>query len=134
MLQWHCHLRQWDTWSCLGITHPLFPSLHACMHACILCQQWLLWRTDMPLCSNRSSGPDGLSCDVRKHFVWGWARSANKSGLPLDVAQQVGSVGAGATAARAKAAVVAAAAVGSGSAVVTIAADTVGAAQAPSAP
>ncbi|GIL62973.1 hypothetical protein Vafri_17137 [Volvox africanus] len=31
---------------------------------------------------------DIFFCDVRKHYIWDWARKANKSGLPLDVAQQ----------------------------------------------
>ena len=26
---------------------------------------------------------------MRKHFIWEWARGANRSGLPVDVAQQV---------------------------------------------
>ncbi|EFJ43341.1 hypothetical protein VOLCADRAFT_106918 [Volvox carteri f. nagariensis] len=38
----------------------------------------------------RMSGNDLFFCDVRKHYIWDWAKRANKSGLPLDVAQQVG--------------------------------------------
>ncbi|PNW78714.1 hypothetical protein CHLRE_09g387652v5 [Chlamydomonas reinhardtii] len=36
----------------------------------------------------KTAGPDLWFCDVRKHFIWEWARGANRSGLPVDVAQQ----------------------------------------------
>ncbi|GFR46627.1 hypothetical protein Agub_g8232 [Astrephomene gubernaculifera] len=32
--------------------------------------------------------PNLWFCDVRKHFIWEWARAAKRSGLPVDVAQQ----------------------------------------------
>ncbi|PNH05443.1 KDEL motif-containing protein 1 [Tetrabaena socialis] len=38
--------------------------------------------------TGRTAAADLWFCDVRKHFIWQYARGANRSGLPIDVAQQ----------------------------------------------
>ncbi|KAG2484896.1 hypothetical protein HYH03_016377 [Edaphochlamys debaryana] len=35
-----------------------------------------------------TANPSLLGCDVRKHYIWQYARGAKRSGLPVDVAQQ----------------------------------------------